>query len=66
MRAQKLLLAQIRQFHLGEQFAKLLEQGLTRATIEACVKRHLETEGRSALREQVSMRDKVSRIKEKS
>lgn len=65
MRAQKLLLAQIRQFHLGEQFAKLLEQGITRATIEACVKKHREAEGRTALREQVSRRDNASRIKEK-
>ena len=66
MTTQRKLLAQIRQFHLAEQFSALLKQGITRSTIEACVKRHLETEGRSALREQVSMRDKVSRIKEKA
>ncbi len=66
MTAQQKLFAQIRQLHLAEQFSVLLKQGITRSTIEACVKRHLATEGRSALREQVSMRDKVSRIKEKS
>lgn len=64
MNVQKKLFEQIRQFHLGEQFAKLLEQGITRATIEACVKRHLEAEGRTALRKQASIRDNASRIKE--
>lgn len=65
MNVQKKLFEQIRQFHLAQQFSALLAQGLTRATIEACVKRHLEAEGRTALRKQASTRDNASRIKEK-
>lgn len=65
MTAQKKLFEQIRQFHLAQQFSALLAQGITRATIEACVKRHLEAEGRTALRKQASMRDNASRIKER-
>jgi hypothetical protein len=50
MTTQQMLIEQIRQDKLREPMLALLRQGISRHTIEACIKHYCKEEGRHTLR----------------